>query len=194
VQRDQQRDVEGVRGLPTAPPSLMPIRQVHCYNRCAFVPIAAYSFTEDHVRNPNQPSLMPDLVQALSHAERAVVRRLSPVLEAEGCSLARWRVLLLLADGKGHPMSEIAEFALVPAPSLTRLVDRMGTDGLVHRRVDARDRRRTLAHLTPRGRALHRRLDQRVQREQDAVLAEAGPGDAEALLGLLGALAGRAMS
>ena len=47
-------------------------------------------------------------------------------------------------------MSEIAEFALVPAPSLTRLVDRMATDGLVHRTVDARDRRRVLVHLTPR--------------------------------------------
>ena len=53
-------------------------------------------------------------------------------------------------------MSEIAEFALVPAPSLTRLVDRMATDGLVHRTVDARDRRRVLVHLTRQGRALHR--------------------------------------
>jgi DNA-binding MarR family transcriptional regulator len=44
----------------------------------------------------------------------------------------------------------------VPAPSLTRLVDRMATDGLVHRTVDARDRRRVLVHLTRQGRALHR--------------------------------------
>ncbi len=54
-------------------------------------------------------------------------------------------------------MSEIAEFALMPAPSLTRLIDRMVTDGLVYRTVDARDRRRVLVHLTARGRDLQRR-------------------------------------
>ena len=143
------------------------------------------------MRNPSQPSLMQELVQALSHAERAVVRRLEPALEAEGCSVAQWRVLLLLADRRGHPMSEIAEFALVPAPSLTRLVDRMVTDGLVHRRADDRDRRRTLVHLTPRGLALHRRLDARVQREEDAVLVQAGEDEAQALLDLLAALVAR---
>ena len=142
------------------------------------------------MRNPSQPSLMPDLVQALSHAERAVVRRLEPALEAEGCSVAQWRVLLLLADGQGHPMSEVAEFALVPAPSLTRLVDRMATDGLVHRRADDRDRRRTLLHLTPRGRAA-RRIDGRLQRERAALLAEADEADAQALVELLGALVDR---
>jgi DNA-binding MarR family transcriptional regulator len=143
------------------------------------------------VRNPSQPSLMQELVQALSHAERVVVCRLGPVLAGEGCSVPQWRVLALLADRQGHPMSEIAEFALVPAPSLTRLIDRMVTDGLVHRRADDRDRRRTLVHLTPRGRALQRRLDAQIEREQDDVLAQAGEDEAQALLALLAALVER---
>jgi len=140
------------------------------------------------VRNPIQPSLMPELAQALSHAERSVVRQLYPVLDAENCTVPQWRVLLLLADGRGHPMSEIAEFALVPAPSLTRLIDRMATDGLVHRKADIGDRRRVLVHLTARGRSLYRRLDERVQRHQGDVLADA---DARQLLSLLGALVDR---
>ena len=119
---------------------------------------------------------MQELVQALSHAERAVVRRLSPRSRPRAAPCAQWRVLLLLADGRGHPMSEIAEFALVPAPSLTRLVDRMVTDGLVHRRADARDRRRTLVHLTPRGRALHRRLDARRAARAGRGAGGGGPG------------------
>ena len=70
------------------------------------------------------------------------------------------RILLLLADGRGHTMTEVAEFALVPAPSVTRIVDRMVTHGLVHRTADRSDRRRVLVHLTPRGQALKRRLDE----------------------------------
>jgi DNA-binding MarR family transcriptional regulator len=169
----------------------VPIRHVHAYKGCASKPIAAYSGIDNRMRNPDQPSLMPDLVQALSHAERAVVRRLQPALAAEGCSVAQWRVLLLLADGAGHPMSEVAEYALVPAPSLTRLVDRMTTDGLVHRRADDRDRRRTLVHLSPRGRAVHGRIDARLQHERAALLAQGDEAEAQALLELLGALVDR---
>ena len=137
------------------------------------------------MRKPNQPRLIQELAYALSHAERCVVRQLSPVLETESCTVPQWRILLLLADGRGHPMSEMAEFALVPAPSLTRLVDRMATEGLVHRKADLRDRRRVLVHLTHRGHMLYRRLDERLQEEQRAVLAGADAEAAERLLGLL---------
>jgi DNA-binding MarR family transcriptional regulator len=143
------------------------------------------------VRKPIQPSLMQELAQALSHAERRLVGQLARTFEAEGCTVPQWRILLLLADGRGHPMSEIAEFALIPAPSLTRVVDRMASDGLVHRRADIRDRRRVLVHLTPRGRVLHRRLDELVQREQQARLLGADAAEARRLLGLLGGLVER---
>jgi DNA-binding MarR family transcriptional regulator len=138
-----------------------------------------------------EPTLMQQLAQALSRAERCMTRELARMLEVEGCSVEQWRILLLLSDGRGHPMSEIAEFALVPAPSLTRLVDRLVTEGLVHRTADARDRRRVLVHLTRRGRALHRRLGERVEREQAALLAGAEPAEAQRLLGLLDGLVDR---
>jgi DNA-binding MarR family transcriptional regulator len=136
-----------------------------------------------------QPILLHELAHALSRAERSVTRQLARALNEEGCSVEDWRILLLLSDGAGHPMTEIAEFALLPAPSVTRLIDRMVTGGLVHRTADPRDRRRVLVHLTPRGRALQRRLDELVEREQSAVLAGAEPADAERLLLLLGGLA-----
>jgi DNA-binding MarR family transcriptional regulator len=135
--------------------------------------------------------LLEGLAQALSRAERSLTARLGEALEQEECSVDRWRILLLLADGDGHPMSEIAEFALVPAPSLTRLVDRMATDGLVHRRVDERDRRRVLVHLTRKGQALHRRAAERIERAERALVAGSDPVQLERLLGLLEGLAGR---
>jgi DNA-binding MarR family transcriptional regulator len=143
------------------------------------------------VRKPGESPLLHELAQALSSAERCVVRQLARALEDEGVTVDQWRTLQLLADGRGHRMSEISEFAFLPAPSLTRLIDRMATDGLVHRRVDVRDRRRVLVHLTPRGRALQRRLAQRVEREQHAMLAADDAADTERLLALLSGLVTR---
>ncbi|MER6084315.1 MarR family transcriptional regulator [Streptomyces sp. NPDC001833] len=138
---------------------------------------------------PSVPS-SPDLAHLLSHAERRVVRRLAAVLAEEDCTVEEWRVLSLVGDGRGHPMSEIAEHALMPAPSLTKLVDRMVADNLVHRRPDPHDRRRVLLHLTPRGEDLHGRASRRVHGDQARLLEEVGDG--AALAGLLAQLSAAA--
>jgi len=98
-----------------------------------------------------------DLAHQLSRAERLLSGRMSALLENEHCTLEEWRVLTILSDGQGHIMTEVADFAMVPAPTLTKLMDRMVSEGLVYRRADDRDRRRVLAYLAERGRALHNR-------------------------------------
>jgi DNA-binding MarR family transcriptional regulator len=98
-----------------------------------------------------------DLAHQLSRAERLLSGWMSALLENEHCTLEEWRVLTILSDGQGHIMTEIADFAMVPAPTLTKLVDRMVSAGLVYRRADDRDRRRVLAYLADRGFALHER-------------------------------------
>jgi len=143
------------------------------------------------VRNPDQRTRMEGLPEALRRAERSVTARLAEALEPEGCSVEQWRILLLLGDGVGHTMSELAEFALMPAPTLTRLIDRMATDGLVHHTVDASDRRRVLVHLTARGEDLQRRAARRVEEQQRALLADTDPAGVQLLLYLLDVLAGR---
>jgi DNA-binding MarR family transcriptional regulator len=139
---------------------------------------------EGRMRKQDQAALIQDLAQALSRAERCVLRRLAAAFDEE-CTVEQWRILLLLADTRGHAMSELADFALVPAPSLTRLIDRMTTDGLVYRTVDLRDRRRVLVHMTERGRALHRSLGERVERQQDLLVTEGQTDEAQRLLALL---------
>lgn len=107
------------------------------------------------------------LAQQLSQAEYRLTRELGRVLAEGGSTVDQWRVLLLLADGASHPMSEIAEFALVPAPTLTRVIDRMVAENLAYRKADPRDRRRVLIRISARGRAKHQLLGQRVE---DAML------------------------
>ncbi|WP_052849986.1 MarR family winged helix-turn-helix transcriptional regulator [Streptomyces avicenniae] len=129
-----------------------------------------------------------DLAAALTRAERLSERRLRAALDGTGCSTDAWRVLSLLADGDGHGMTAIAACVLLPPPTLTRLMDQLVDDGLVHRRVDPMDRRRILAYLTPRGLDLWGALDRRVA-ESWAGLP--GGGDDELLAALLNRLVAR---
>ncbi|MFE7853202.1 MarR family winged helix-turn-helix transcriptional regulator [Streptomyces sp. NPDC057403] len=130
----------------------------------------------------------PDLAHLLSHAERRVGRRLAAVLAEENCSVEEWRVLSAIADGQGHPMSEIADHALMPAPTLTKLVDRMVAGNLVYRRPDPDDRRRVLLLLTGRGRILHQRAAHRAHSDQSRLLnAIDDQGELARLLPLLAA-------
>lgn len=112
------------------------------------------------------------LVLLLSDVERRINRRLAQVLAHEDCTVERWRVLALLAAGDRHPMTELAEFTQLPAASLTRLIDGMVADNLVHRKADPRDRRRVLVHLTRRGQALQRRVSDRIAAEHDAIFGD----------------------
>src|SRR5262245_17781808 len=111
------------------------------------------------------------LVHVLSHTEARVTRELEKVLAQENCTVERWRALALLADGGPHAMTELASFALVSAPSLTRLVDRLVADNLAYRLPDPRDRRRVLVHITDRGRDCYRRACRRIARDGDAIVS-----------------------
>jgi DNA-binding MarR family transcriptional regulator len=129
---------------------------------------------------------MQEIAQLLSQAERHVTRELAGVLA--GSSVEQWRTLVLLADGAGHPMSEIAEFAMLPAPSLTRLIDRMVSDNLVYRKVDPSDRRRVLVHSSVRGERLRQKLSDRIDRVQEAVLGHVDDDQLEQLAAVLAKL------
>jgi DNA-binding MarR family transcriptional regulator len=104
------------------------------------------------------------LVELLDRLDRALAAALSPVTAAEGVSRDGWRVLLLLARGGGRSMGEIAAHTALPAPTATRVVDRLVTSGLAHRRTDAVDRRRVLVHLAGAGRSVVERVCGSVER------------------------------
>ncbi|WP_031480189.1 MarR family winged helix-turn-helix transcriptional regulator [Streptomyces bicolor] len=135
---------------------------------------------------PTPPRQPQDLMQLLTRAERLAARRLRSVLDGGGCSIEAWRVLSLLSDGEGHAMTAVAEAAFLPPATLTKLVDHLVDQNLVYRRVDPLDRRRILAHLTPRGEAYRRRIS----REVRAGMPVLGESDDDLLRGLLERLVG----
>jgi MarR family transcriptional regulator, organic hydroperoxide resistance regulator len=66
-----------------------------------------------------------DLAYLLSRATHQLTQRLCTILEEEGLTLGQWRVLQLLSDGTRHGMSDAADYAMLPPPSLTKAVDQL---------------------------------------------------------------------
>jgi DNA-binding MarR family transcriptional regulator len=129
------------------------------------------------------------LVDLLDRLDRAVATALTPVTGAEGVSRDGWRVLLMLARGGGRSMGEIASHTALPAPTATRVVDRLVAAQLAFRRTDPLDRRRVLVHLAADGRAVVERVCGRVERDAGAVIGAPATTERAHLAELLEVLA-----
>lgn len=98
----------------------------------------------------------------------AVVRRINAsttaLLKEDGLALEQWRVLDCLVGRGEMPMTELAAAVSVPAPTVTRIVDKLVSRALVYRSSGMNDRRRVLVHASQRGEDLHARLAPKVTR------------------------------
>lgn len=128
------------------------------------------------------------LVELFDRLDRAVAAALLPTTDAEGLSREGWRVLLMLARGSGRSMGEIASHTALPAPTATRVVDRLVESRLAYRHTDAVDRRRVLVHLGADGREMVERVCRRVERSAAGLLGGTHTPQRARLAELLAAL------
>ncbi|WP_051342202.1 MarR family winged helix-turn-helix transcriptional regulator [Pseudonocardia spinosispora] len=103
-------------------------------------------------------------LRLLSLVSHTVTQRIEDALKVHGSDIDQWRILGLLVERGACPMNVIAEHAMLLAPKLSKVVDRMVSANLVLRRPDAHDRRRVLVAASPRG--------QRAFAEWDAATAQ----------------------
>jgi DNA-binding MarR family transcriptional regulator len=132
-----------------------------------------------------------DVARLLTLVERCVVARLAAALKEHGATVEQWRVMSLLGDEAGRTMTEIAEYAMLPAPTLTKIVDRMVSAGHVYRRVDETDRRRVLVFASDRGREAFHRWTATVRSERDSLGDVIGNEEIALLTALLSQASGR---
>ena len=131
--------------------------------------------------------------ELLARAGRAVGSGRARAAAPPGHRPHQWRTLMLLDEGvgdtgleaPGHTMGEIATRAAVPAPTATRLVDKLVTEGLAYRRSDDWDRRRVLVHISPEGHTLVARTAHELDEAFGTVLADLDRDDRIDLVGLL---------
>ncbi|HWJ09305.1 MAG TPA: MarR family transcriptional regulator [Nocardioides sp.] len=110
---------------------------------------------------PEQPSALGtrgSLAVHVRQVEAHLRTALQPLLDEHGLAMDHWRIIAVIGDEPGLGMGEIASLAVVPAASLTRHMDRLVERGIVVRRIDPVDRRRSVLALSPRGEEYAARL------------------------------------
>ncbi|MGB3483350.1 MAG: MarR family transcriptional regulator [Mycobacterium sp.] len=113
-------------------------------------------------------------------------RTIGAGLSGTGLAVPHWLVLgALNRASDGLTMTGLADVVGLPGATLTRSVDRLVDQALLHRTVDPLDRRRVLVHLTDRGRSNYRSIAPRVSETVEAELADLAAWEHQALAGLL---------
>jgi DNA-binding MarR family transcriptional regulator len=73
-------------------------------------------------------------------------------------TMPQFKLLLLVASGKGFRVGDLANKLGVTPPTVTTILDRLVEQGLVRREDDPTDRRLVIARLTSQGRDLLQQL------------------------------------
>jgi len=98
-------------------------------------------------------------VTSVMRVQQILLGRLNELLEPFGLTFARYEALMILFYSRrgSLPLGKMGERLQVHRTSITNLVDRLESDGLVVRIAHETDRRTTLAAITPEGRKVARR-------------------------------------
>ena len=91
---------------------------------------------------------------ALYAASLAMTKTYKPLLAPLGLTYPQYLAMLVLWEGDGISVSQLGERLTLDSGTLTPLLKRLGTLGLLQRQRDVADERRVLLQLSPAGRNL----------------------------------------
>ena len=97
---------------------------------------------------------------ALYSSSLAMTKLYKPLLDPLGLTYPQYLVMLVLWERDGITVSQLGERIALDSGTLTPLLKRLESAGLVQRERDSTDERRVLLHLTGAGRALRQRAAQ----------------------------------
>lgn len=126
---------------------------------------------------------------SLLRARESVMLKFRPMLARHDMNEQQWRVIRVLGEAGELDATELAERALVLAPSLTRMLKALKARKLIALRKDRQDRRRTLVSVTPAAKALIGEISPESAAVYREIEAAFGKEEMERLLDLLEAVA-----
>lgn len=139
---------------------------------------------------PACPSGLGSLGYQLNLVARMARANFERRLAEAGASFATWTVLELLAGRGPMVQGQLADALNVRGPTLTRLLDRLTTAGLVRKLPIAEDRRKAQVTLTPAGTELHANLAAAAKAANAQLIAGFSPDEVAQLRHLLDRIAG----
>jgi DNA-binding MarR family transcriptional regulator len=97
---------------------------------------------------------------ALYSSSLAMTKLYKPLLDPLGLTYPQYLVMLVLWEHDGQTVSELGQRLTLDSGTLTPLLKRLESAGLVQRQRETGDERRVRVSLTPEGRALKSRAAQ----------------------------------
>lgn len=101
--------------------------------------------------------LADQLCFSLYAASRAVTAAYAPLLAPLGLTYPQYLVMLVLWETDGASVKQIGEALMLDSGTLTPLLKRLETQGLVRRSRSTTDERVVEIHLTPQGKRLQQK-------------------------------------
>jgi DNA-binding MarR family transcriptional regulator len=118
-------------------------------------------------------------------------RRFAARLAPLGLNPREFALLHHIGSAQGRSQQALSELLEVPASRMVALVDGLERRGLVERRRNPTDRRRSALHLTPEGRAALAAAIERAAEHEAELCAGLAPAEQRQLVALLRRLAAR---
>ena len=112
----------------------------------------------------------------LLQSRERLLARFRPVLNTHGITEQQYRVLRAIESAGPLEPRQIGAICHISSPSLTGVLARMETMGLVARERLAHDQRRVMVSLTPASRAMFRQMKPRIEAVYQSLEADLGPG------------------
>lgn len=125
---------------------------------------------------------------SLATAHRKIHTSLTHRLKQFGVQVEAWRVMEILENDEKLTMGDLAELVLMNPPTLTKLVDRMVANGLVHRKVATSDHRQINLGITALGRKRIGQVREEARQEEEQIADKIGRKRADLLKSILSEL------
>lgn len=119
------------------------------------------------------------------HVASTLTNRVAEALSSHGLTVDQWRVLRSLTESGPQTMSDLGQSTTISGPTLSRVVDKLVTNALVYRNVDAGDRRKVLVHAAERGQTVVEQLLPDVEAAERQALAPLSTRETQTLRTLL---------
>ena len=129
---------------------------------------------------------MPRRVAPLARRfQQVCATRVAEALAGEDLVQLEYGTLIALEIEPGIDQRRLADAMGIDPSNASLIVDRLHSKGLIERKINEADRRARNLYLTPKGKALWRRLNVKAKAANDRVLAPLNPAEREVFLDLL---------
>ena len=131
------------------------------------------------------PRFEQSLPMMLLRAREAAMRHFRPVFAEADLTEQQWRILRALSDLGEADISSLASACYISLPSMSGILKRLESRGLVKRKANGKDQRSSLILLTPVAKRLIKKLSPKLKACYALVEAQVGRVGLDQLYNLL---------